>query len=144
MRVLEAGTKLVDNSLVLDNQRGIGYRIVSRGGLVVCDDGDDTYSRAAKFAVDARNLRNKAVAWIGGGLCVGPRVFRISPCAQTVYEMEPALAEFCPNDCTFVPGDWRVTLTGTYDIIVYDLGDKPDMDLLNLHLNPGGLILGVE
>ena len=145
MRVLEVGTRVVENNLVLNQSLGKDYRYITRGGITICDDADSTIARIGGYAIQARNLNNKTVAWIGGGLCVGPRIFGVAKCTQTVYELEPALAEFCPNSCTFVPGDWHTTLTGAYDVIVYDLGDATPEEItqLNAHLNVGGLLLGV-
>jgi len=143
MRILEAATKTVDDSLVETKHTGLGYNIVLRGDRGVCDDNQDTYARAAKFAIDA-NPAGKSVAWIGGGLCVGPKVFAIAGCRQTVYEIEPALAEFCPEGVRFVPGDWQATIRGQFDVIVYDLGGEVDKALLTPHLAPGGLILGAD
>lgn len=141
MRVLEAAVKEVDNSLVESTHGGLGYRVVMRCDRGVCDDGPDTYARAARFAIEAGSLHWKSVAWIGGGLCVGPAVFAAAGCRQTVYEIEPALAEFCPRGVTFVAGDWRDNITGTFDVIVYDLGGDVPRETLEKHLAVGGLIL---
>lgn len=84
------------------------------------------------------------VAWIGSGFCLGPRIARGRVGRQTVYEKRPAVARFIPSFCTTVVGDYRSALTGTFDVIVYDVGDEPDRELLNAHLAPGGLLLGVD
>lgn len=121
-----------------------GYRRVFRGAGLICDDSPDTYARAARFATDAGPLDGCTVAWIGGGLCVGPTLFAMSKCAQTIYECEPALAEFAPADARFVPGDWRDTISGQFDVIVYDLGEEVPRLMLQKFLAPGGTILPKE
>lgn len=142
MRVLHTRTRTINDDLV-EQTHGLGYHLIFRGTSVVCDDSDDTLARAAKFAIHARNLRQKTVAWIGGGYCLGPRVFDVANCIQTVYEIEPSLSEFCPNNMTFVPGDWKATLSGLFDIIVFDLGTPTPEDilLLDAHLEPNGRLL---
>ena len=141
MRVLDESVKVVDNSLVVTIHDGRKHRIVCRGGVHLCDDGPDTHARAAQFAIDAGNLQGKIVAWIGGGMCIGPKVFLSAGCKQTVYEIESALAEFCPRGVTFVPGDWQATISGTFDVIVYDLGGDVPRETLERHLGSGGIIL---
>ena len=44
----------------------------------------------------------------------------------------------------FIPGDWRDTISGHYDVIVYDLGGDIPRDILAKHLNKGGIILPNE
>lgn len=145
MRILHSRDKTIPDNLV-EQLHGLGYRLIFRGSFVICDDSDDTFARVAKLAIKARNLQQKSVAWIGGGLCVGPRVFDVANCTQTVYEIEPALAEFCPNNMTFVPGDWHDTLAGNFDIIVFDLGTPTpeEVALLSTHLNLNGRLLGAD
>ena len=123
---------------------GVIVREVIKDGQSVATDEADTFVRASHFAIKAGSLTGKSVAWIGGGLCIGPLVFAISDCKQTVYEIEPALAEFCPEGVRFVPGDWQDTLTGTFDVIVFDLGGEAPKALLTPHLAPGGLLLGAD
>jgi hypothetical protein len=142
MRTLETRTKTISDDLV-EQTHGLGYHLIFRGSALVCDDSDDTFARAAKFAIQAGNLRQKTVAWIGGGFGIGPRVFDVSNCTQTIYEIEPALSEFCPINVTFVPGDWKATLSGLFDIIVFDLGTPTPEDilLLDAHLELNGRLL---
>lgn len=115
-----------------------------KDGLNFVGEDTETYARAARFAIDAAPFTLKTVAWIGGGMCVGPRLFTVTRCTQTVYEIEPSFAEFCPVGITFVPGDWRVTLTGRFDIIVFDLGGPVPYGDLTPFLNIGGIILPEE
>ena len=143
--VLDARTRTISDDLVVKRHAGEGYRLCFRGEVPVCDDGPSTWERAAHFAADMAEVGpRKAVAILGGGFCVLPRVLRCARHTMTVYEIEAALGRFCPNYATFVPGDWRTTLTGLYDVIVYDIGDNPDRAYLESHLNPGGLLLGLE
>lgn len=88
-------------------------------------------------------MNRGAVAHIGGGFCatakmLGPQF------DHTIYEIEQKLQRFAPNRATFVPGDWTATITGTFDVIIYDLGGTTDRSVLEAYLNPGGLILGLE
>ena len=124
----------------VDDSSGTTQIFTSRGDCVHSDN-DDFVARVARFALSASPIEGKSVAWIGGGLCIGPRLFAIASCKQTVYEIEPALAEFCPEDVKFVPGDWKDTINGSYDVIVYDLGGDVPREVLAKHLNPGGVIL---
>lgn len=143
MRTLDRRTKQVPDDLTLVDHPN-GYQIVYRCDKVLAMNGPDDLCRVAGYALSAKNLQRKTVAWIGGGLCLGPRLFDISNCTQTIYEIEPALAEFCPNRFTFIPGDWRSTISGTYDVIVYDLGDDVPRQELTPFLAPGGIILPAE
>jgi hypothetical protein len=139
--VLEGRTREVDDSLRLVIHAGDGHRVVMRGERGVADDGDFTWARSARFAASVPPSAH-TIAVIGGGLCVLPRLLRWA--SVTVYEIEPALRRFCPNGVVFVPGDWKNTLSGPYDVIVYDVGDTPDRSLLEQHLARGGVLLGVE
>lgn len=140
MRVLDTLEVTVQEALTLHDDDH-NNRFIRKGGTYLCGEDIDTYARAARFAIDAASLTGKRIAWIGGGLCVGPRVFAIADCRQTVYEIEPSLHEFCPADVTFIPGDWRDTISGRFDIVIYDLGGDVPRDDLVAHLNPGGIIL---
>ena len=119
---------------------GQGYREVFKDGFVICDDSSETVDRVTGYLSVPSNLYEKSVAWIGGGLCVGPKLFASYYCKQTIFEIEPEMEEFCPEGAKFVAGDWRETFHGSYDVIVYDLaGNVPEE--LSKHLNPGGVIL---
>jgi len=109
--------------------------------MCVCSDSRENFDRAEAFEAESAPLYGKSVAWIGGGFCIGPRVFAIADCTQTVYEIEPALREFCPEGVEFISGDYRETMRGNYDVIVYDLGGDTPRKFLERHLNPGGKIL---
>jgi hypothetical protein len=140
MRTLDQRKKQIDDDLV-EKVDATGNRVVYRGESCVSADSAEQLLFVAGCALQARNLQRKTVAWIGGGFCIGPRLFDISNCTQTIYEIEPALAEFCPRNMTFIPGDYRATLTGTYDVIVYDLGGEVPRKELSAFLNSGGIIL---
>ena len=145
-RTLDTDTIVVDNNLVISDHP-MGYQIVMRGSTFVCDDSSDTQARAYQFAIEAGPLAGKTVAWIGGGLCVGPNLFQLSNPTQTIYEIEAELDEFCLPPMTFVPGDYNTTLTGLFDLIVYDIPGElatPTTLFLSDHLAPGGEIIVVE
>jgi hypothetical protein len=142
VRILDAQKVESLEALVLTTHAGGGYRIVVRGRTeLVCDESGDTHAAAAKYAIAAGDLDGRLVAWIGDGFCVGPKVFAIADCLQAVYELEPSFAEFCPAGIRFVPGDWRDTIGGKFDVIVYDLGGEVPRAELSKFLAPGGVIL---
>lgn len=140
-RVLDSRLVSTKLELRLIVHAGMGHRMIMEGDACLCDESPETYARAARFAEAAGDLVGKTVAWIGGGLCVGPRVFAIAGCAQTVFEIRPSLREFCPPGVTFVEGDWLDTFHGFFDLIVYDLGGDAPRSILKDYLNPGGRIL---
>lgn len=142
MRILDSRNVVVREELRLHEDGN--HRTLWRGQSLLADDSLDTHARAARFALDAAPLTGKTVAWIGGGFCVGPRLFAIADCKQTVYELEPRLAEFAPEGVRFIAGDYRDTLSGKYDIIVYDLGGDVPRGLLAQFIAPGGMILPKE
>jgi hypothetical protein len=136
------------NDSRIDLGRGVWIRTDDRGRHTLyvgqsaeATEEDDQVAAMARHVFAASPLTGKTVAWIGGGFCIGPRLFSIASCKQTVYEIEPALERFCPDGITFIPGDWRDNLTGKFDVIVYDLGGPIPYDILAQHLNPGGIIL---
>lgn len=138
MTILEHGTKEVDNSLRLVRHNGEGHLMVVRGDAIVADESDGTWARCAKLA--AQIPANSQVAIIGGGMGVLARILRRP---VTVFEIEPALEPYS-NAAKFIVGDWRKTLPGfKFDVIVYDVGDAPDVELLRGSLAVNGLLLGV-
>ena len=119
-----------------------GYRALFHHEMGQIDGEDqDRKARTAEFAYAAGRLTGKSVAWIGGGLCYGIRCFAIADCTQTVFEQMAECREFCPEGVEFIPGDYRETMRGTYDVIVFDLGGDVPRKFLAKHLNPGGKIL---
>jgi len=139
VRVLATHHRTVTDELRVVEHQGFSRLFLGEG--LLADDSPEMYGRCAKMTLEALPLKGKSVAWIGGGLCVGPRLFAIADCHQIVYEIEPALAEFCPVGVEFIPGDYRETMRGNYDVIVYDLGGDTPRKFLERHLNPGGKIL---
>jgi hypothetical protein len=84
----------------------------------------------------------KTVAHIGGGLCLLPTALSIVPgIDQTVYEKEGCLSIFCPKEIRFVAGDWRDTIKGRFDLIVWDLPDPCPREELEGFLTPDGIIV---
>jgi len=144
MRVLDARNVTLREELHIAIHAGLGHRMLKWGEQIVADDGDGTLLRGARFALEAGSLTGKSIAWIGGGLCIGPRLFAIADCKQTVYEIEPALREFCPEGVEFVLGDWRDTISGKFDTVIFDLGGEIPRETLLKHLKPGGVILPKE
>ena len=115
--------------------------MITRDGMMVCSDGAFEQANALMYLGAAGPIDGKSIAWIGGGYCVGPRLFALHDCKQTVYEIEPSLDQFCPQSVAFVSGDWRNTLTGTYGVIIYDLGGEVPRELLSKFLSHDGVIL---
>jgi hypothetical protein len=134
-------TKTEDDSLRVETLYD-GERRLFRGLHSIADDGQGALADNARFAMAIRNFKPRgcAVAMIGGGFGILPRLLW-KDFTITVYEIEPRLDRFIPNWCTFVPGDYRDTLTGTYDVIVYDLGGDVPRTELSAFLNSGGIIL---
>jgi len=124
----------------VDGEPGDRKILTSDRGCLAAED-QDCYARAARFAIASSPLVGKSVAWIGGGLCVGPRLFAIADCTQDVYEIEPSLREFCPQSAVFVSGGWEDTLNKMYDLIIWDIDDNPPYAKLARWLSPNGKII---
>jgi len=140
MRSIASRQVTTTETVYVHEDNGVGHRFLYLGAHPFLSEAEG-YERAPAFAIAAGNLEGKSVAWIGGGFCIGPRVFAISGCTQDVYEIEPSLSEFCPQDVTFIPGDYRDTMRGRYDVIVFDLGGEIPVEFLSRHLKPGGRII---
>lgn len=135
---------LIGPPLDLCRHDGGGYNVVMLGEREVCDDGPETCFRSKEYyeTIAAFKPAPATVAHIGGGLAIAPRLLGLAGYAQTVYEQHEGLREFAESaHAAFVPGDWRGTISGTFDVIVYDIGDAVPYDLLATHLKPGGIIL---
>lgn len=143
VRVLESVDVPATTRPRLSVDDAYGYTRILRDGDVLDSDAQDKLARSAEFALAAQP-RGKSIAWIGGGVCHGPRLFAIADCRQTVYEIEPALKEFCPEGVEFVAGDWEDNIHGKYDVIVFDLGGDVPRETLLKHLNEGGKLLPLE
>ena len=115
--------------------------MVMRGNINICIDNDREVAFNKSCLDSVGDPNGKSVAWIGGGFCIGPRLFATANCRQVVFEIEPSLREFCPEGVEFIPGDYRETMTGKYDVIIFDLGGDVPRDLLTKHLSDGGKIL---
>ena len=135
--ILDEGFTVVDNSLRLTTHGGQGHRMVVRGVVTIASESNDDWARCAKIAVHIPR-DGRRIALIGGGMCVLPRIAQVP---MDIYELEPALARFVPPGCTFIPGDYRDTIQGPYDVLIFDLGEAPDILVLRRHC-PTGLILG--
>jgi hypothetical protein len=140
--ILDRRTKVVDDNLELFIHDGGGHRMIKRGSAFICNEALEEFGRCAKLLLDLRLPPRSSIAIIGGGFCIMPRLLQGRGLTITVFEIEPALARFCPDNCTFIPGDYHETLQGRYDGIIYDLPIALDTDLTP-YLNPGGIILGI-
>ena len=142
--ILEHRTREVDASLRLVQHDGEGYLMVMAGERCIASESDADLARCARFAMEITQLRGARVAIIGGGFCILPRLLFGRGYLIDVYELEPALDRYCPVGARFIPGDYVSTLSGKYDAIVYDIGDPPDIALLEQCLAAGGQLLGVS
>jgi hypothetical protein len=143
--------------LIYTDRQGYDGYYLRTENYPIATESDDQVAEMARLAIrvaDARFPRDARVAHIGGGFCILPRILDLRPWgAQDIYEIEPALIRKAQNrwpnkPWRFVEGDWRATLAGQYDIIVYhinstqeDLSDN-DRDRLTMHLAAGGVLLG--
>jgi hypothetical protein len=141
MRVLDARNVQVREEITVRGEAP--NRAIYRGDMAICNEADD-YTRVVPFLLDAGKLNRKTVAWIGGGFCIGPMAFAIADCRQTVYEGESCLREFCPDGIAFVAGDWRDTIRGSFDVVIFDLGGPVPYAELSNFLSVGGIILPKE
>ena len=130
------------DGLTLEIHNGERCRMVMLGTINICIESESEIDRYKTLREETGDLASKSVAWIGGGMCIGPRLF--DGAKQTVYEILPALKQFCPEGVKFIPGDWRDTISGHYDVIVYDLGGDVPRETLAEFLAPGGVILPKE
>jgi hypothetical protein len=144
MRVLDAAMRTVDNSLREGVLPGQSFRVLLRGNVSVDCESDSEVANRTRWVLAIGPQKGKSVAWIGGGFCIGPQLLLYGGAKQTVFEIEPSLREFCPEGVEFVPGDWRDTISGRFDVICYDLGGDVPRETLLKHLKPGGVILPKE
>ena len=102
-----------------------GDRHLYDGASCVATEGDDQVARCARFVLAIRDLTPGAisVAHIGGGFCITARLLG-DGFGHTIYEKELDLARFAPEGATFVPGDWRETFKGSFDVVIVDTGDS--------------------
>ena len=96
--------------------------------------------------IDALGLpAGSSVAHLGGGMGLLPKMLMGRGFEQEVFEIDDAIAKWLlegvpGTHSTIHVGDWRETLVGSYEIIVYDIDAPVDMDSLRKHLNPDGHI----
>jgi len=138
--ILEKRTKEVDDSLRLLVHDGGRFRMVMRGDCCIASDGDGDWARCARLAAEVPR-GTETLAIIGGGLGVLAKLLQWVP-SITVYEIEPSLEQFVGGS-KFVAGDWRETLEGKYDVLVYDLGEHPNRKEMNRLTSSCSLLLGV-
>jgi len=119
-----------------------GIYVFNEAGMQVASDCDGDLSVFARRLLEIRasGIHKGAVAHIGGGLCLLTQM--MGPAYEhVVYEIGEELREFCPDGVTFIPGDWRDTISGKYDVVIYDLGGEVPRETLAKFLAPGGVIL---
>ena len=115
------------------------FRVAFNATGSIAAEEPSEYAFLITCALACAPIMGKQIAWIGGGFCIGPRLF--IGAKSTVFEIEPDLREFCPEGVEFVAGDWRDTISGKFDIVIFHLGGDVPYFVLEKHLNPGGVIL---
>lgn len=144
-QILRTWTTEVTKKLEVRRHAGEGFRIVFKGEQPICGESSSDVAREAGFLRQLREAgrHDGSVAIVGAGLSI--LAWLLGPAYKiTQFEMEPELEQFAPSWSRWVSGDWQSTLDGTFDIIVYDIGDRPPEGRLEQHLVPGGLLLGVD
>ena len=121
------------------------YVRVFLGDSCIAEETEKELAQMCRIALHVIEIGSKkpSIALIGGGTFILPRLLgHLNP---VVFELRSLLVkEFCPKGVRCIVGDYRATLTGTYDVIVYDLGGDVPRENLATHLNPGGIILPLE
>jgi len=95
---------------------------------------------------------NPTVAMLGAGTFYFQSRINLKKWSkQDVYEINPDVQSICLTDDFIQPftvgwdwfmGDWHDTLEKKYDLLVYECDEDPvDLERLEQHLNPGGLLL---
>ena len=145
IRILEQATTMIPQESRLELiDDGYGKRVLRNGQQIASDcDGDIAVLARRLVTIRDGGFNRGSVAHIGGGLCLLARMMGPGY-DHTVFEIEPSLREFSPRGVTFIPGDWRDTISGTFDIVIYDLGGEVPRGTLLKHLNDGGVILPKE
>ena len=134
-----------------------GGEEVYRGQEFIAADGSAEYGRVSKLLEPHWDVIKQIastppyrVGMIGGGLLVYFRLMdvgatRAATC--TVYELHQIMADYAAAhghaaNVTWVVGDWLTTILARdkFNILIYDLGDRPDYPLIN-HVLPGGILL---
>ena len=122
-----------------------GIYVFNDAGMQVASDCDGDLAVFARWLLQIRTAghHDGKVAHVGGGLCLLAKM--MGPGYEhVVYEIGEELSEFCPEGVTFIPGDWRDTISGKYDIVIFDLGGEVPRETLARFLAPGGVILPKE
>lgn len=157
-QVLDTRTRQVDDSLrYFKDANGVQFFVQGprkRPRKVIADDDPSSVLRLSKWLTRIVRFGPRtthSIAFIGGGFCVLPGWVSLRRWATIdVYEIEQDIIDWnntnnpLAGQFNFIVGDYLTTLTGTYEVIVYDLVDPPDEALLNSHLAAGGLLLGVD
>lgn len=91
------------------------------------------------------------IAFVGAGFCLGPQLANLNRQWDKidVYEQQQPIIDWNAvntpgaNRWNFIQGDYRQTMLGRYNVILYDAPvDDFDGNFLRSHLRPGGLLLG--
>jgi len=149
-----------DVSIYLDREHPSGLTLF-RGETVIAMESEHERSRLAAMAARVAPKRfpiTAKFAFVGAGTCYLPRIMNMrfrdeNPGANKyhIYELYQEVIEFNQSEWgihaqawLFSQGDYRQNMTAMYDAIIYDAGaDVYDEAFLELHLNPGGILVTV-
>ncbi len=106
--------------------------------------GDCAYLVKIFAMIDALELPEARIAHLGGGMGWLPKMLTGYGYEQDVYEKDLDIVAFLETGIlaehmNFIGGDYKDTLTGAYDIIVYDIDEYLEDDsFIKSHLKEGG------
>lgn len=124
-----------------ENEAELGFRV---GNEPIAASQKDFIAPLAKiFAlIDAENKEQMTIAHIGGGVAWLARMLTGYGYDQHIYEISPEIIAWnrdkrLNDQLLWVEGDWRQTLSGEYDAIIYDITEplsEADEAQLRSHL----------
>ena len=123
-----------------------GSRAIYRGAANIALENDYEIASMAKAALRIRAAfpSGGAVAVLGGGFCILPRLLGLTPYRITIFEINEVLERYVPAGCHFILGRWQDTLVDRYDVIIHDTGEdltEREGAMLAEHLIEGGQVI---
>lgn len=116
--ILEERTRLteVDDTLRVQDNR------VYRGTVCIAGNDDAEWARMARWAAQIVRRPPGQLAMLGLGMGILPKL--LPPTWDVaIFELERAVAAaFAPPGATVILGDFRETLSGSWDVIANDTG----------------------
>ncbi len=118
---------------------------------VLATEAPDQIAWAEKMAAELGKGKGRSIAFVGGGFCLLPRRLDLGAWLRIdIYEREKFIVDWVKaNRLTkeqaakfhFRVGDYKATLSGLYDVVVFHLSEPPGRDLLTAHLAKGGRVI---